>query len=653
MSGHVGSFGADGRIVHFTCNGDAVEVDAAPGESLLLGPARAARRRLGEGRLRAAGPVRLLHRAGRRRAAGRVRHAGRRGSRTRSVTTVDGLDPGGARSPRRRVRGDGRVAVRVLHARDPRAGVGAARQGRAERASTSTARSPRTSAGAPAGRRLRGDRHDGRRTAPVHAPRDLDAAARRAELEGGVAQQVGPEVPLGDGGLRRRHRATRRAGRGPAPPGSPAPTVEAAGRSWVVAESLRRRPRARGQGAGAAHDGRRAPPLPLAAAPARRRAPRDELGRARVPRARRVVVRAGRRAGDAARQRRRVRRQGGVARAGRPRASSPTELGRAVRVVYSPGGRRAARTEAAADRGQRACCDGDGRLEARSSSDCPCGAPARRTPSTLDVDWTRRPRSPSTRWACSRGRARRGSGARSAARSRDDGRDLAVLARHRGSRCPTASAHGAGARVARRPGVRARSSGSRCASPPATRSTRSCCVPTASAPRTWRSAGCCTEGLAVDPETGEVHDLTIRSFGVIRAEATRRRSTSRSSTTPVPPRPRASDAVFAAVAAATWNAVTDAEGTRPEVWPARATAAARALRRYHLVWTLRRAMARRASKRTTVRRCDRSDRVRGGDGARGARRGHVRRRDLERAVRLARRRRREAHAEAEADATSA
>ena len=30
--------------------------------------------------------------------------------------------------------------------------------------------------------------------------------------------------------------------------------------------------------------------------------------------------------------------------------------------------------------------------------------------------------------------------------------------------------------------------------------------------------GCCTEALAVDPETGEVHDLTIRSFGIIRAK---------------------------------------------------------------------------------------------------------------------------------------
>lgn len=87
-----------------------------------------------------------------------------------------------------------------------------------------------------------------------------------------------------------------------------------------------------------------------------------------------------------------------------------------------------------------------------------------------------------------------------------------------------------------------------------------------------------SEGLAVDPDSGEIHDLTIRSFGVLRARS-------------MPPveieilddpgdaLPAASDAVFAAVAAATWNAVTTAEGTRPPVFPARDTALARALRR--------------------------------------------------------------------------
>jgi CO/xanthine dehydrogenase Mo-binding subunit len=86
-----------------------------------------------------------------------------------------------------------------------------------------------------------------------------------------------------------------------------------------------------------------------------------------------------------------------------------------------------------------------------------------------------------------------------------------------------------------------------------------------------------SEGIAVDPQTGEVLDLTIRSFGVIRAKDT-------------PPievtivddagaaRAGGSDAVFAAVAAAAWNAIAAAEGTRPETFPARHTRAARRLR---------------------------------------------------------------------------
>ena len=89
-----------------------------------------------------------------------------------------------------------------------------------------------------------------------------------------------------------------------------------------------------------------------------------------------------------------------------------------------------------------------------------------------------------------------------------------------------------------------------------------------------------TEGLAVDPDTGEVLDLTIRSFGIIPARAmppvtveivessTTRRARCRR------------DAVFAAVAAATWNAVTRvpmASG-RPHS-PRSPTRAARMLRR--------------------------------------------------------------------------
>jgi CO/xanthine dehydrogenase Mo-binding subunit len=75
-----------------------------------------------------------------------------------------------------------------------------------------------------------------------------------------------------------------------------------------------------------------------------------------------------------------------------------------------------------------------------------------------------------------------------------------------------------------------------------------------------------SEGLTVDPETGDVLDLTIRSFGILRAQDTPPIDVTVVED-PGAPRAHASDAVFAAVAAATWNAVTAATGTRPESFP--------------------------------------------------------------------------------------
>jgi aerobic-type carbon monoxide dehydrogenase small subunit (CoxS/CutS family) len=87
-----------------------------------------------------------------------------------------------------------------------------------------------------------------------------------------------------------------------------------------------------------------------------------------------------------------------------------------------------------------------------------------------------------------------------------------------------------------------------------------------------------TEAIAVDPETGDVHDLTIRSFGIIRAKDVPRVDVTIVDD-PGPPLARSSDAVFAAVAAATWNALTRVEGARPDTFPARETRASRLLRR--------------------------------------------------------------------------
>jgi xanthine dehydrogenase small subunit len=102
---------------------------------------------------------------------------------------------------------------------------------------------------------------------------------------------------------------------------------------------------------------------------------------------------------------------------------------------------------------------------------------------------------------------------------------------------------------------------------------RSYCIGAAHMALGWVLA----EGIAVDPETGEVLDLTIRSFGIVRAKDMPPVDVEIVDDHRVPV--CGSDAVFAAVAAASWNAVTDAEARRPDSFPARSTRAAGALRR--------------------------------------------------------------------------
>ena len=69
-----------------------------------------------------------------------------------------------------------------------------------------------------------------------------------------------------------------------------------------------------------------------------------------------------------------------------------------------------------------------------------------------------------------------------------------------------------------------------------------------------------SESIAVDPETGEIHDLTIRSFGVVRALDTP--TIEIDVLADERPAVNGSDAVMAAVAAAVWLA----DGT-PTMWP--------------------------------------------------------------------------------------
>jgi hypothetical protein len=63
-----------------------------------------------------------------------------------------------------------------------------------------------------------------------------------------------------------------------------------------------------------------------------------------------------------------------------------------------------------------------------------------------------------------------------------------------------------------------------------------------------------SEGIAVDPVTGEVLEATIRSFGILRAREMPEVAITIEDD-PRPPLAGASDAVYAAVAAATWKAL--------------------------------------------------------------------------------------------------
>ena len=104
-----------------------------------------------------------------------------------------------------------------------------------------------------------------------------------------------------------------------------------------------------GQGAGAADDRRPRATAPGTGARTRRRRAGHRLGGARVPGARRVVVRAGGRSGDPVGERWGVRREGGVAGTGRrpgPRRPHRSHGARRVR----PRGRRAPRAQASTDR---------------------------------------------------------------------------------------------------------------------------------------------------------------------------------------------------------------------------------------------------------------------------------------------------------------
>ena len=253
--------------VQFACDGEQVEVDAAPGETLLS----VLRERLGitsvkdgcapqgqcgcctvlvDGAARVACVTPVARIAG------------------RSVTTVDGLPSTERDALADAFVADGRLAVRVLHPRDHRAG-GRARGPRARSTrSRSTGRSPRTSAAAPAGGRSS--------TRSSTSTRPVPRAVRDARRRGRAGRARGRRGPSRSARTSRSAAAAspttpRRGTRSSRSRFHPAATrraSEAAGFEWVVAETLHRGPRAsRRRCRAGARRWTPVPPLPLAAAP--------------------------------------------------------------------------------------------------------------------------------------------------------------------------------------------------------------------------------------------------------------------------------------------------------------------------------------------------------------------------------------------------
>jgi xanthine dehydrogenase small subunit len=420
--------------------------------------------------------------------------------------------------------------------------------------------------------------------APPPSPRNLDAASRRAALEGGGQQRVGLDVPLGGGGFADDVAPRDALVAVPRPPGSDAAAVDAAGMSWIVADSLdqARAGAAKVQGRRTTVDER--PPIPApdspsggvrlatgwvepaylepdaswcepggepatplanggafggkesSIAPAAARALADHHGRAvRVVLSREDVVRLGPKRppigvvavydGHAVDVRGRVAAGAAAFGAG---AVTPYRVG--VRQQWEPvavHGPPVATSLRAAGEAEVAVLV-EGALEEAGADRGALVADDRAAAVLLD--------------SC----ASAPGGALAGARVELD--DAGALARVE-------------VRVA-------------AGDPLDEVVLRSYAVGAAHMALGW----VLSEGIAVDPGTGEVQDLTIRSFGVIRAKDTPAIDVAVVADGGEP-RPHASDAVFAAVAGAAWNTVTRAEGARPAAFPARGTRAARRLRR--------------------------------------------------------------------------
>jgi xanthine dehydrogenase small subunit len=413
---------------------------------------------------------------------------------------------------------------------------------------------------------------------------DLDAAARRAALEGGSRQRVGLDVPLGGGGFADDVAPRDALVAVPRPPGSTADAVDAAGVSWVVAESLveARTEAAKVQGRRTTIDER--PPLPLpAASPGGVRLATGWVEPAYLEPDASWCEPGGEPATPLA---------NGGAFGGKESSPAPAaaraladRLGRAVRVVLSRedvvrlGPKRPPIAAAAVHEGDSVTVRG------RVVDGGTAFEPAVVTPYRLDIrqQWEAVPVPGPSVAMHLRGAGVAEVGVLVEGALEESGADRAALVaddRAAGVLLNSCAAVAGGARAGARVHLDESSALERvevrvAAGDPLDEVVlRSYAVGATHMALGW----VLSEGIAVDPATGEVHDLTIRSFGVIRAK----------DTPPIDvtivddagaPQPRSSDAVFAAVAAAAWNAITRAEGARPEAFPARGTRAARRLRR--------------------------------------------------------------------------
>jgi aerobic-type carbon monoxide dehydrogenase small subunit (CoxS/CutS family) len=420
--------------------------------------------------------------------------------------------------------------------------------------------------------------------APPEPTRDLDAAGRRAELEGGARQGVGRGVPLGDGGFADDGAPRDALVAVPLPPGSSAPSRAAAGLQWVVADSL-----LEARAIAAKVQGRRTtvepqPPLSLPDAvadgvrlatgwvePAYLEPDASWCAPGATPAS--PLANGGAFGGKVA----------------SPAASAARELadetGCVMRVVYARedvvrlGPKRPPIAAAAAFDGTTV------HVQGTVVGDLAPFTTAIEWPYAIDEvgSWERaeRPGPPTSSDLRAVGLGERAvllEGALHVAGA--DRTSLVRDARAADTLLDTCvrSHDGAlaGARVTIADDGRVERVGVRVAAgdPLDDVVLRSYAVGAAHMALGW----VLTEGLAVDPESGDVQDLTIRSFGILRAKDTPPIDVEIVDD-PGPPLGRASDAVFAAVAAATWNAVSDAAGARPESFPALGTRASRALRR--------------------------------------------------------------------------